>query len=81
MSAVRWATTMLSGFMIGRGIGDATVWMMISGAIASLAPLGWSLLRHTWANTLLAATEVPGTLKVVNPDLAMGIPNPKVKMD
>lgn len=77
MSALRWALATGGGFVLGRGWVDLATWGMITGAVTSLAPLGWGLLRHTWANTLMAATEVPGTEKVVNPVMS-SLPSPKI---
>lgn len=77
MSALRWALATGGGYLIGAGYIDVTVWGILTSAVVSLAPLGWGMLRHTWANTLMAATEVPGTQKVVNPEMAT-LPSPKI---
>lgn len=77
MSAIRWGWTTAGGYLIGRGWVDAPTWGLVSLAGLTLAPLGWGLLRHTWANTLLAATDVPGTEKVVNPSMS-ALPSSKI---
>lgn len=65
MGALRWAMAMGSGYAIGKGWGDAVTWTAISGAVASVAPLGWTLFRHTKVGTILAANSLPEVAGVI----------------
>lgn len=78
LSAVRWVMATLGSFLVTHGWMDQGFWEPITGLVLSGVPFAWSMFRHTRVGTLIAAAEVPGTEKIVNPPLAADTPSSKV---
>lgn len=73
MSALRWFLNVAGVYLIGKGVGDAALWAILSGAVLSLAPLGWSLFRHTKIGTLLAADNLSEVAGIITKSTTEGI--------
>src|SRR2546430_10802706 len=52
--------------------GNAEIWTAIAGLVASLAPLGWTLMRHTKVGTILAADALPEVAGIITKSTADG---------
>lgn len=84
MGALRWALATGSGYAMAKGWGDAEFWTVVGGLVLSVAPLSWTLFRHTKVGTILAAnnlTEVAGVITKSTPAgeaLARETPDPTV---
>lgn len=52
-------------YLAGKGWGNSEIWTAAGGFVISLAPLTWSLIRHTKVGTLLAADALPEVAGVI----------------
>lgn len=65
LSWVRTTIAGISGWAIGKGYGDASLWTMISGMAVLIVPYVWGALAHTDSAKLAAVEALPDVRKVV----------------
>ena len=64
ISWVRTTIALISGWAMGRGIGDANLWMMVGGVATALVPYVWGTFAHSDAAKIAAVADMPDVKKI-----------------
>jgi hypothetical protein len=64
-SALRWVMNVAGVWLVTHGVGNDALWEAVGGAVLSLSPFVWGLLRHSKYGTILAANDIPEVAGVI----------------
>lgn len=73
MSILRWAVSFGAGYALAHGWINTDTVTLVIGAVASLGPLIWGIIRHTKVGEIIAVNNMPEVRGVITTPTAAGV--------